>query len=81
MWGDPNIAGVYTNNEESLIPFECPAQFEGRPLEEITDAQLEQLRSQRSEDRIEADCIRNELRCPIHWFEKTIFRTTAAPGW
>ncbi len=21
VWGDPNIAGVYTNNDESLIPF------------------------------------------------------------
>jgi len=34
--GDPNIAGVYTNNDESLIPFECPAQLEGRSLESIT---------------------------------------------
>ena len=69
VWGDPNIAGVYTNNDESLIPFERPAQFEGRRLEDITEAELEKLRDDRSEQRIEADRNRAEFRSPIHWFE------------
>ena len=29
-WGDPDIAGVFTNSDESGIPFERPAEFEGR---------------------------------------------------
>jgi hypothetical protein len=69
VWGDPNIAGVYTNNDESLIPFERPAQFEGRRLEDITEAELDKLRDDRSEQRIEADRNRAEFRSPIHWFE------------
>src|SRR5215831_11952637 len=69
VWGDPNIAGVYTNNDESLIPFERPAQFEGRRLEDISEAELEKLRDDRSEQRIEADRNRAEFRSPIHWFE------------
>jgi hypothetical protein len=69
VWGDPQIAGVYTNNDESLIPFERPAQFEGRRLEEITEAELDKLRDERSEQRIEADRNRAEFRSPIHWFE------------
>ena len=68
-WGDPNIAGAYTNNDESLTPFERPAQFEGRRLEDITPAELEQLRDQRSDAREEADRNRAEFRSPIHWFE------------
>jgi hypothetical protein len=68
-WGDPNIAGVYTNNDESLIPFERPAKFEGRTLESITPAELDELRDQRSENRIDADRNRAEFRSPIHWFE------------
>lgn len=68
-WGDPSLAGVYTNNDESLIPFERPAQFEGRRLEDITETELEQLRDQRSDDRVEADRSRAEFRSPIHWFE------------
>jgi hypothetical protein len=69
VWGDPQIAGVYTNNDESLIPFERPAQFEGRRLEDITEAELEKLRDDRSEQRIDADRNRAEFRSPIHWFE------------
>ena len=68
-WGDPDIAGVYTNNDESLIPFERPAQFEGRRLEDITEGELEKLRDDRSDDRVEADRNRAEFRSPIHWFE------------
>src|SRR6202171_6460394 len=69
VWGDPQISGVYTNNDESLIPFERPAQFEGRRLEDITEAELDKLRDDRSEQRIEADRSRAEFRSPIHWFE------------
>ena len=36
-WGDPDMSGVFTNSDESLIPFERPAQFEGRRLEESVD--------------------------------------------
>jgi hypothetical protein len=68
-WGDPEIAGVFTNNDESLIPFERPAQFEGRKLEDITPSELEQLRDERSDQREEADRNRAEFRSPIHWFE------------
>ena len=39
--------GVYSNSDESGIPFERPAQFEGRRLEDITPAELDKLRQQR----------------------------------
>ena len=29
-WGDPDLSGVYTNSDESGIPFERPAEFDGR---------------------------------------------------
>ena len=68
-WGDPDLQGVFTNNDESLIPFERPAQFDGRRLDDITDAELAKLREARSDQRIEADRNRAELRSPLHWFE------------
>ena len=43
-WGDPDLAGIYSNSDESGIPFERPARFEGRRLEDITPAELEELR-------------------------------------
>jgi hypothetical protein len=32
-WGDPDISGPYTNSDESNIPFERPAEFEGKTFE------------------------------------------------
>ena len=34
LWGDPHISGAYTNSDESGIPFERLAQFEGKRLED-----------------------------------------------
>jgi hypothetical protein len=68
-WGDPDLSGVYTNNDESLIPFERPAELAGKTLADITPAELDKLIEQRDAQRAEADRNRAELRSPIHWFE------------
>ena len=68
-WGDPDLSGVYTNNDESLIPFERPAELAGRKLEDVTSAELEKLIDERDAQRAEADRNRAELRSPLHWFE------------
>jgi hypothetical protein len=71
-WGDPDLSGVYTNNDESLIPFERPAELAGRRLEDITPAELDKLIDERDAQRAEADRNRAELRSPIHWFENIL---------
>jgi hypothetical protein len=48
-WGDPQLAGVYSNDDETGVPFERPAQFEGRRIEEITPQELAALNKQRNE--------------------------------
>jgi hypothetical protein len=68
-WGDPDLSGVYTNNDESLIPFERPAELAGKKLDDITPDELEKLVEQRDAQRAEADRNRAELRSPLHWFE------------
>jgi hypothetical protein len=68
-WGDPDLSGVYTNNDESLIPFERPAELAGKKLSEITQEELDKLIDQRDAQRAEADRNRAELRSPLHWFE------------
>ena len=32
-WGDPKLEGVYTNDDETGVPFERPAEFIGKELE------------------------------------------------
>ena len=46
-WGDPDLSGIYSNSDESGIPFERPARFDGRRLEDITVRELEALNAER----------------------------------
>jgi hypothetical protein len=46
-WGHPDLSGIYSNSDESGIPFERPAQFAGRSLQDVTEKELEALRVQR----------------------------------
>lgn len=52
-WGDPDLTGVYSNSEESGIPFEKPAEFGNRRLEDITPAELAKLNEQHREATID----------------------------
>ena len=52
-WGDPDIAGVFTNSDESGIPFERPAEFEGRKLEDVSPTELADMVKQRQKQAIE----------------------------
>ena len=71
-WGDPDIAGAYTNSDESGIPFERPAQFEGRRLEDIAPAELAAIVKQRQQQTLERAPTLSEFpgaTSPLHWFE------------
>src|SRR5262245_22766839 len=52
-WGDPDLSGVYSNSDEAGIPFERPAEFEGRRLEDITPAELDRLAQARRNNTLE----------------------------
>jgi len=53
VWGDPDIEGVYTNVDEWGIPFERPAEFEGRQVDSVTSTELARLRAERRDAFIE----------------------------
>lgn len=46
-WGDPDLTGIYSNSDESGIPMERPAQFEGRRFEDITPRELAEVNERR----------------------------------
>jgi hypothetical protein len=71
-WGDPDLSGVYTNSDESGIPFEKPAEFEGRRLEDITPAELAKLQQARQDAIIERAASANdqpEAHPQLFWWE------------
>jgi hypothetical protein len=71
-WGDPEIAGVFTNSDESGIPFERPAEFEGRRVEDVTPAELADIVRKRQQQTVERAPTLSEFpgaTSPLHWFE------------
>jgi hypothetical protein len=71
-WGDPAIAGAYNNSDETSIPFERPAEFEGRTLDSFTPEELAKITKERQEKTIESMPNFSEFAgatSPMHWFE------------
>ena len=47
-WGDPDLQGAYTNNDERNTPMERPSGLEGRRPNGITPAELARLNQERA---------------------------------
>jgi hypothetical protein len=81
-WGDPQIAGAYTNSDESGIPFERPAQFDGKKLADVSPDQLSAMVKQRQEQTVERTPGLSEFpgaTSPLHWFEN--YRAANSRAW
>jgi hypothetical protein len=46
-WGDPDLSGDYSNKYEQGTPFERPAEFEGRSIEDVKGDELAALIEER----------------------------------
>ena len=71
-WGDPDLAGVYTNKDENGIPVERPSQFEGKKLEDVDDSEFAEDRpgAERGERGARAGIGGAETGAgPVHWYE------------
>jgi hypothetical protein len=81
-WGDPQLSGAYTNSDESGIPFERPAQFDGKKIEDVTQAELDAIVKQRQEQTVERTPGLSEFpgaTSPLHWFEN--YRAANSRPW
>ena len=71
-WGDPDLQGIYTNKDESGIPFERPGEFDGQNLADVDDQELAELIASRQKAAEEsAPGIGGALTGagPPHWYE------------
>ena len=81
-WGDPQLAGAYTNSDESGIPFERPTAFDGRKLEDVPPAELAEIVKQRQQQTVERAPTLSEFpgaTSPLHWFEN--YRAANSRAW
>jgi hypothetical protein len=71
-WGDPDLQGIYTNKDESGIPFERPSQFAGKSNGDVDDEELRELIAERAKAAVErAPGIGGAETGagPTHWYE------------
>src|SRR5436305_4632974 len=66
-WGDPDISGPVTNVFEASTPFERPAEFAGRTLNEITREELEKFRGTLAERTLKN--FEGPLHGPDNWWQ------------
>ena len=52
-WGEPDLQGTYTNKYEYGTPFERPAEFEGRRLEDVTPRELAEVMQKRQQETLD----------------------------
>jgi hypothetical protein len=52
-WGDPDLQGYYTNKYEYGTPFERPAAFAGKRLDEVSTQDLADLMKKRQQEALE----------------------------
>jgi hypothetical protein len=68
-WGDPDLQGVWTSDEESGVPFERPAGLESKEV--LEGEELDRVLEQRAEQRAAAAPLAGgETGAgPTHWYE------------
>jgi len=71
-WGDPDLQGTYTNKYEQGTPFERPAEFEGRRIEDISKEELAELLKERQDEVLLRTVLAGgdpagNLGGPLHW--------------
>jgi len=84
-WGDPNIAGTYTNKDENGTPLERPDEFADKRLADFGPAEmlaLQEERQRRARDaagRIGGSADEDTGAGPPHWYEH--LEATNAQPW
>src|SRR5580765_4375146 len=71
-WGDPDLAGVYTNKDENGIPVERPSQFDGKKVEDLDDSEFAEIvraRNEASVSRAPGIGGAETGAGPVHWYE------------
>ena len=78
-WGDPDLQGRYTNVYENGTPFERPAEFEGRRLEDVKGEELAAIRRGIQEQTISR--FLGPIHAPENWWQDNLFLERGSQAW
>ena len=70
-WGDPDVQGVFSNADEYGLPFERPAEFEGKRVEDFSATDMARMAEERRTEIVDRapQVGSGALGVPTHWFE------------
>jgi hypothetical protein len=81
-WGDPDLAGIYSNDDETGTPMERPDEFEGFTLATITPEKIAEIvaeRDRRFKAQVDSEAWRRSISPPPHLIFDTFDRKNNRP--
>jgi hypothetical protein len=81
-WGDPDLAGIYSNDDETGTPMERPDELEGLTLETITPEKIAEIvaeRDRRFKAQVDSEAWRRSISPPPHLIFDTFDRKNKRP--
>jgi hypothetical protein len=81
-WGDPDIQGTYSNDDETGTPMARPAQFAGRTIDSFTPEEMAAINRDRNEnftENVSGTEFAGGLRPPAHLIFDTFERRHKRP--
>ncbi len=79
-WGDPDLQGVYANDNEYATPLERPEQFAGKTLADVTDTDMARVRAT-ALDQMVAALVGGRVRGPDEWWIQNLDLTKRSQPW
>jgi hypothetical protein len=78
-WGDPDLQGIFSNAFEANTPLERPQQFDGRRLEDVTGAELLEIKKAAHERALIG--VSGGLHAPDHFWQEYYELEKGAQAW
>jgi hypothetical protein len=79
-WGDPDLQGVYANDNEYATPLERPQEFDGKTLANITPAEMTAMRKS-AQERMVAALPGGRVRGPDDWWLQNLDLSQRSQPW
>ena len=79
-WGDPDLQGVFSNDNEYATPLERPAEFAGRTMRELSPAELSKIRGE-ARQRMVAALPGGRVRGPDEWWLQNLDLSKRSQPW
>jgi hypothetical protein len=79
-WGDPDLQGVYTNDNEYATPLERPREFEGKTLADVTSDEMARVRASALQQMVSA-LPGGRVRGPDEWWIQNLDLSKRSQPW